>query len=197
MWPKVYLIGYPGSQEIVPASKWLVGEYLPMFDVTYLNYKGGINGWGQYVAGFMRYLTDEYVIIALDDYLVSDFIDIEAFDKALRDVEELGGVDCVKLCHATEEENKEYPVTTQYCLWKRETLIEILEANFDPWRFEVHGSRNFKGVMIHRPCIPYFTNSSISGRWLGKINITGLNEKDVAGLIREGLLPEEKLFRNE
>jgi hypothetical protein len=176
-YPPIVLVGYRGSQKIVPSSKYLTDKYLPMFNKIYLNYEGGINGWGKYVAGFMRYLTDEFVIFALDDYLVSDSIDIEAFRKALADIEALSDVTVCKLCYCTEEENQEYPVTTQYSIWKREKLIQILEANFDPWRFEVDGSKNFRGGFIHRPCIPYFTNSSISSRW-GGVRFDGLNQQD-------------------
>ena len=176
-YPPVVLVGYPGSQKIVPASKYLTSKYLPMFNITYLNYQGGVNQWGNYLAGFLRYLTDEHVILALDDYLISDYIDIEAFQKAVSDIEALRDVMVCKLCYCTEKENQEYPVTTQYSIWKREKLIQILEDNFDPWRFEVNGSKNFRGGFIHRPCIPYFTNSSISSRWEG-VRLDGLNQHD-------------------
>ena len=42
---KVIIIGYPGSQHIVPASKYLTGKYLPGFDfhdfLKINNYLGG------------------------------------------------------------------------------------------------------------------------------------------------------------
>ena len=69
---KIILVGYPGSQIIVPASKYLTKKYLPEFEITYLNYKGGINGWADYVVGFLKYLQDEYILFALDDYLVAN-----------------------------------------------------------------------------------------------------------------------------
>lgn len=195
---KVILIGYPGSQCIVPASKYLTNKYLiennnwlPAFDITYLNYKGYINGWAKYVAGFLEYLTDDYVIFALDDYLVAGDIDMAVLNKAL---EELGGdVVCIKLCQSTPEEHKEYPVTTQYTIWNREYLmwlLRIFQIN-TPWEFEIVGSRIFANqdtkICLHRPCMEYFTNSSISGRWEG-VRLDGLKEEDINYIKSNGLI---------
>ncbi len=176
-YPKIVLVGYRGSQKIVPASKYLTDKYLPMFDKIYLNYTDGINGWGNYVASFLKYLPDETVIFALDDYLVSGEIDMDNFKKALREIEDSPNIACSKLCYCRDDENEEYPITTQYTLWRKEALIELLEKTYDPWRFEVNGSRDFQGIMIHRPCIPYFTNSSISARWEG-VRLDGLTIED-------------------
>jgi len=182
---KIILIGYPGSQCIVPASKYLTSKYLAGFEITYLNYKGGINGWSDYVAGFLKYLQDEYVIFALDDYLVADHIDMQKYNAALTEIG--GDVVCLKLCKSTIEEHIEYPVTTQYCVWNREYLIWLLEQVRSPWQFEINGSKLFNKVCLHRPCIDYFCNSSISGRWEG-VRFDGLKLEDLNYLKENKLL---------
>lgn len=182
--PPVVLIGYPGSQKIVPASKYLVDKYLSD-SVTYLNYKGPIEGWSKYVAGFLEYLTDENVIFALDDYLLADYIDWSKYGPA--EVEIGGDCVCIKLCHSTSEEHLEYPVTTQYCIWNREYLIWLLNQVQTPWQFEIEGSKIFNKVCLHRPCLKYFTNSSLSGRWEG-VNLSGLKEEDINYMKENGLL---------
>lgn len=86
-----------------------------------------------------------------------------------------------KLCLCTEQENEEYPVTTQYTLWNREYLISLLEQITTPWDFEIKGSLLFKEQgkkMLHVPVAHYFTNSSLSSRWEG-IRLDGLSEEDV------------------
>lgn len=175
--PKIALIGYPGSQRIVPASKYLTQKYLPVFHTIYLNYKGDINGWSQYLAGFLDYLTDELVIVALDDYLVSAPIDMDTFLQA--DAEVGRSIACAKLCQSTVEENREYPVTTQYTLWDRVYLIWLLNQHEikTPWQFELAGSQRIDKEVIHRPCIEYFTNSCLSSRWEG-VRLDGLNQQD-------------------
>lgn len=178
MTPPIILVGYPGSQIIVPASKYLTAKYLTDFKVTYLNYPGHIEGWAEYVAGFMRYLTDEKVILALDDYLVSGPIDEDIYKEANDAIS--GALICVKLCECSEQEQEEYPCTTQYTIWHREFLIRVLTQVSTPWGFEIDGSKFLKSVGVQsvvKPCIPYFTNSSLSRKWEG-IQWEGLNQQD-------------------
>ena len=179
---KIILIGYPGSQKIVPASKYLTSKYLKGFDITYLNYKGHIEEWSRYVARFLEYLTDEYVIFALDDYLVSGFNEIE-YNKAITGIQSFNKNKniwhCVKLCQSTLEEHLEYPVTTQYCIWDREYLIGLLYRVKTPWEFEIQGSEYFRNesTCAHVPCIEYDTHSCLSSRWEG-IKLDGLSQQD-------------------
>lgn len=183
---KIILVGYPGSQVIVPASKYLTEKYLPGFDITYLNYTGPIHSWGAYLSAKLRAMTDSHIIFALDDYLISGPIDMEKYRGAVSEISD--DVGCVKLCQSTKEEHREYPVTTQYCIWNRHYLIWLLEQVQTPWEFELHGSRIFDKRSIHRPCIDYFCNSSLSGRWEG-INVAGLKEEDIKDMQEKGLLP--------
>lgn len=179
---KCLLIGYSGSQRIVPASKFLTDKYLP-FNCTYINYKGDVNKWSTFLAGYLTALTNKHIIFALDDYLISDAIDMEAFNSGKLYLSD--EVVCVKLCECTPQEHAEYPVTTQYTIWDREYLIELLGKVENPWQFEIFGSRLFDKKVHHQPCIKYFTNSSISSRWEG-VRLEGLKEDDITELKRLG-----------
>lgn len=189
---KIILVGYPGSQKIAGASKYLASKYLsPHFDFVYLNYKGHIDSWGNYVASFLKYLTDDLVIFALDDYLISGELVKSEYYKAEAIIGTNSDYGCAKLCYCTPEENEEYPVTTQYSLWNREYLISMLHRICTPWQFEIEGSRMFKAVdgkrLLHAPCIPYFTNSALSSRWEG-VKLDGLSEEDINHLKSHGLI---------
>jgi hypothetical protein len=188
---KVILIGYPGSQCIVPASKYLTDKYLlGNFEVNYINHKGKIECWSSFLIGHLTALYDPYVILALDDYLVADF-DWDKYFDAEYDMGETDVV-CMKLCNATSEELEEYPVTTQYCIWDRKYLIWLLEQVNTPWEFEIKGSAIFKQgdkKVIHHPCLEYFTNSSISSRWEG-VRLDGLKEEDVKYIKENNLINE-------
>lgn len=175
----IILVGYPGSQRIVPASKYLTSKYLAGFDITYLNYKGEISGWSEYLIGFLSYLEDENIIFALDDYLVAEEINMVKFLEAERLLKD--DVVCVKLCESTLEEHIEYPVTTQFTIWKKEYLIWLLSQVETPWQFEINGSKihyHTNKISLHQPCLRYFTNSAISSRWDG-IKLDGLCEDDL------------------
>lgn len=190
----VVLIGYPGSQKIVKASRWLTGKYLKPMCVIYLNYVNEIGGWARYVSAFLSFLQDEHIIFALDDYLIADDYDkVGLFDAMVEINKE--DVACVKLCKSTPQEHFEYPITTQYCIWKREYLISLLRRPGieTPWEFEITGSKIFKmesrmsyaKKVVHIPCLKYFTNSSISARWEG-VRLDGLKEEDIKELKQLG-----------
>ena len=174
---RVILWGYNGSQKIVPASRYLTNKYLP-FSVSYVNYMGDINCWSSFLQGYLTNVPDDYIIFALDDYLVANKLDEVKFWMAYNEIAYNHDVVCIKLCHSTPEEHEEYPVTTQYCIWNRKYLIELLGKVKTPWQFEIEGSKLFNKICLHRPCLEYFTNSSISSRWEG-IRLDGLKEEDI------------------
>src|SRR5437773_6229085 len=116
---KVILIGYPGSQCIVKTSKYLTGKYIP-FEIDYINYKGDINKWSSFLAGYLIALTDINLIFALDDYLIADYLDKDNIFEFAETMLHDNKVVCTKLCYSTPEEHKEYPVTTQWTIWNRE-----------------------------------------------------------------------------
>lgn len=173
---RVILVGYSGSQKIRAASEYLTAKYLPAFEVIYLNYEGEISGWSRFVIDYLKELHDERIIFALDDYLVANYMDMGKFLSI-----DMSDVVCCKLCFANDDENREYPITTQYTLWDRRYLIELLGKIQTPWEFEIQGSEIFKQsgkVAKFVPCLKYFTNSSISKRWEG-VKLDGLNEEDI------------------
>lgn len=173
---KIILVGYKLSQCLVPVNKYLASKYLKGFDMNYVNYEGLISEWGKSLAEFLKRFDDEYIIFSLDDFFISAPIDMKVYKKALK---EMGGdVVCIKLCHCTEEEHKEYPVVAQYCLWNREYLIWLLSCCHRPWDFEFDGLKLFKKKVLLRPCLIYDTSSAISGRWHG-IRLDGLSDEDI------------------
>lgn len=185
---KAIIVGYPGSQSIVPASEYLIGKYVVDYSTEifpiFLNHAGPVSEWAPTLSKLFKLLPDKLVMFALDDYLVSGPLDLSIYEQALRCMEgdPVRGDPpaCVKLCHATAEENEEYPVTTQWTIWRRQTLTYLLDAVRTPWEFEIIGSTLFKKLKyraLHAPCIPYFTNSAISSRWEG-VRLDGLTDPD-------------------
>lgn len=178
---KVLLIGYPGSQMLVPASKYLTDKYLPGFDVRFYNYTGDIGLWSSWCIKQLNEFSDKYIVFALDDYLLSSPINMTVFDLAMKQLDD--ETVCVKLCYSTPEEHMDYPVTTQYTVWDREFLIWVLEQTASPWDFEMGGSKVFKHCgkkSLHGlVALEYNTSSAISGRWHG-VKLDGLNKEDRA-----------------
>jgi len=198
---KIILVGYPGSQQIVPASKYLTSKYLEGFDIKYLNYEGPIKEWAHYLSDYLSSLVDDYIIFSLDDYLISGPINIMQFELAKTYIENKFGIGCIKLCHSTFDEHEEYPITTQYCIWDRDFLIWLLVQNEinTPWEFEINGSKAFKKTKyesINIPCIEYDTHSSLSSRWEG-VKLDGLNPKDIEDMDKLELFKQTGVLIND
>ncbi len=185
---KVILVGYPGSQSILPASKYLTEKYLPGFDVEYICWVGEKDGWSNFVGSYLTHIEDEFVIFALDDYLLSSPMS-QSFEYALQHFKR-PEVQCVKLCPNTPQEHEEYPVTTQYMIWRREYLIDLLAQTTNPWDFEMRGSAIFRhagNVSVLAPCLDYPTHSALSSRWQG-VRLDGVQPEDISYLKSNNLL---------
>lgn len=174
----VLTIGHLGSRVIKEVRMYLNTKYLPGFDVYHTEHTGDTADWSKKVIRELKDFDDKYIIFALDDYLLNAPIQQQLFKHALS---KMGEFVNVKLCECTPEEQASYPVTTQYTLWDREKLIEILEHTTTPWDFEINGSKFFyeqgyKAAQV--PALTYYTNSSLSKRWQG-VRLDGLNEEDV------------------
>jgi hypothetical protein len=176
---KVCLVGYPGSQFLVPASRYLTEKYLPGFDVRYINNTRPPEEWSAFVREYLETLTDEFVIFALDDYMLRQPLKQDIYEWALGAFTD--GVACVKIHRSTPQEHEEYPVTTQYTIWRRTDLIDLLQQTTTPWDFEMRGSKLFresgKKVVHGYISLEYYTASALSGRWSG-VRLYGLTEDD-------------------
>lgn len=175
---KIILVGYPGSQHIVPASKYLTRKYLPDFHIRYLSWAGPKDGWSNFVGSYLAHLKDKLVILALDDYLLSSPLS-PSFDFAIQHFKRPEVV-CVKLCPNTYEEHQGYPVTTQYTIWRKDYLVKLLAQTANPWDFEMRGSAIMKNdgkVSALFPCLEYNTSSALSSRWQG-VDFKGVSQED-------------------
>jgi hypothetical protein len=178
---KLVLVGYPGSQFLVPVSKYLITKYMPGFDVVFLNYEGDVKRWSNFIKEYLETLNDDLVIFALDDYLINSPVDMEVYQDSLHRVKD--DAVCINLHKISTEEHVEYPVTTQYTIWNRKFLIWLLNQTRDPWDFEMRGSRILTTsgqYSLHnlRVAVHYNTSSALSQRWHG-VNLAGLKKADV------------------
>lgn len=178
---KVILVGYPGSQFLVPASKYLTTKYLPNMDIRYLNYEGPKEQWSQFVRDYLVELRDKHVIFSLDDYLISEPLNNLIYQDALHHFHQ--HVVAVKLFRCTRQEHDEYPVTTQYTIWDRKYLVELLSRTTTPWDFEIRGSQimNFGKEQSYyslNVALEYNTSSALSSRWEG-VRWDGVSKEDL------------------
>ena len=226
----MFLAGYEGSKRIIPASSWLVAKYIPEgFEVAWLNYgayqgklfrgsyvklaeeqEGGKDSWCHYLSSYLTTVPDEYIILALDDYLLNAPLDMGLYSGIFARLD-LFGCAAARLCDSsfydgldsTIDENfftlaaeSDYTVTTQWTIWRRKDLVKILGHCTSAWDFEVRGSgyyngRGMKTLCSRRPALDYQLNSALSPRYGDKVLGRGI--RDLEELIAAGLLAGEEI----
>lgn len=224
---KVILAGHEGSKFLLRASAHLTKKYLPVWlDVRYLNYgpkpdplaafyvaldaeqKGGAESWAPYIRHYLGSLNDDFIVFALDDYLLAGPLQIDTFKliaaRMAKDPSIVSGRLCQSQCFSPSEYDVDeegvltlkptagYTATTQYCIWRREFLIDLLGRVKDPWQFEIAGSvylneAGKKTIGTVAPALHYGDASALSKKWSG-VSLAGLSVEDIDELKTFGYL---------
>lgn len=235
---KTILIGYEGSKKILAASSYLLNKYMPgEFEFFFLNFgdyagdlvageyvsldvqqMGGSESWSRYLIDYLSKLDDELIIFGLDDYLLSNFIDFDAYEDLLDYIEDDYSIGAAKLgispsyriadyemlndhVYALKKEAN-YSATTQLCVWRRKFLIDVLSRVQNPWQFELMGSDYIKSTgakIIGSLKMPlrYPEPSSISSRHPDKISVFGNRVSDIEECIKREYLNEKDLIMGQ
>jgi len=175
--------------------------------------KGGVGAWSKYLRRHLKVIRDEFVVFGLDDYLLDAPMDRKVFDTLFRAVVDDAEVVCARLCQSdfyTDREKRirpdglieltpeaAYSVTTQYCLWRRDALLDVLAQVEDPWQFEMTGSvylnsTGWKVIGSPTPALRYPDESCLSTKWTG-VRVRGNNRENVDFLLGMGHLQQGDL----
>lgn len=190
-------------------------------ECKYLNignfrYKG-INSWSSYMYQLFSNIDDEYVIFSLDDYLLSKNLNRDNFNSLLENLKLNENYVSAELSISPEEKYSDlyksddiyvYPnsysftVNTQWRIWKREYLCEVLKITTNPWSFEIDGSKflnesNYKSISHCSDVLDYPDMSSLSARNPKKISVLGNQKEDVEKLIELGYLKRKDLIMGQ
>jgi hypothetical protein len=235
---KTILVGYEGSKKILAASSYLLNKYMPgEFEFFFLNYgdytgqlvtgsyialddeqKGGPDSWSKYLVDYLSRVSDDFIIFGLDDYLLSNFIDLDAYHDLLDYMKDDYSIGAAKLGISPSyrvsdyemlddhvyvlKKEANYSATTQLCIWRRQFLIDVLSKVGNPWQFELMGSDYIKSTgarIIGSLKMPlrYPEPSSISSRHPGKISVFGNRISDIEHCIKEKYLNERDLIMGQ
>jgi len=235
---KSILVGYEGSKKILAASSYLLDKYMPSeFDFFFLNYgdytgdlvtgtyvplddeqRDGSESWSKYIVEYLSKVTDEFIIFGLDDYLLSNFIDLDAYHDLLDYMKDDYSIGAAKLGISPSYRKSDYEMlddhvyllkkeanysaTTQLCIWRRQFLIDVLLKVKTPWQFELIGSDYIKGTCARiigslKMPLRYPEPSSISSRHPGKISVFGNRKDDIETCIKEKYLNESDLIMGQ
>jgi hypothetical protein len=187
------------------------GTYLALADVQ----EGGSNSWSKYLINFLSSINDEYIIFTLDDYFLSKPLNLNSYNDVFNIMIHDKDIVCAKLGYSPSDRpdsytlinnkifmlnsNANYSATTQYCIWNRNFLIQLLQHVNTPWEFELNGSSylNSSGkkvigtidtILLYPEC------SAMSARHPEKISVFANNEHDIEELINLNLLKNDELI---
>lgn len=137
--------------------------------------------WAQRVATQLRQLSEDYVLLFLDDYFVLNALS-DATKKTLTDFLSSQSPDYVRLVNVPKrklkatfeplDSDENYQVNLQSAVWRRDVLISLLDAaHGNPWQTEVR----LQKLMLERPeglsrsfvmrTELYIYNGVIKGKW--------------------------------
>lgn len=215
----VYFLNYGNFDK-----KLEIGTYVSLDQKQF----GGSNSWCKYLKDYLSKINDKFIIFGLDDYFLSKKINLKATLDMLSFLKKNSNIIGARLGITPSERhldyklikrthiyiiknNALYPVTTQFTIWKRLYLIQILSCykkikNFfpyrkirTPWEFENNGSayaqkKFYKLIGSKKMPWKYCESSALSSRNQNKVNIFGLRYKDVNTLINKKFLKKKDLI---
>lgn len=176
---------------------------------------GGSSLWSKYLSNYFSSLDDEFVIFGLDDFFLCRKMDMGIYQTLLEMMVSNSDIACAKLgiggVYRTTEyemisdniyclkEKSPYSSSTQYSIWKRKSLIGVLNNVTDAWSFEIRGTQHLNNsrqrvIGSTTICLPYSEISALSNKHPNKISILGLNQNVIEEMIMKKLLDESQLI---
>ena len=176
---------------------------------------GGADTWGKYLSKYFEKIEDEFLIFGLDDYFISKNLNQDSFDKVLEAIQSSKKIANVQLSFSSNQINKnyltkennilylkrdsDYSAVTQWSIWRRSVLLNILKNIKSPWEFELKGSKilnklNLNTVITDPPVLIYPDASALSSRNKTKVSILGIKKNDINELLKQKLIKEDNLI---
>jgi len=142
--------------------------------------------WSDCVRSYLEQIPAEYVLVALEDFFLRDRVSTGQIFRLLAEVERRGA-HCLRLVPrpgpalaAALAENREigelpvgaaYRVSTQAAIWRRESLLALLQPGESAWQFEVRASARADALFVDgfygvfRAALPYGHHVVERGQW--------------------------------
>ena len=110
--------------------------------------------WSSGLKNFLRYINHPHVLLMLEDYWLTEKVDVKAIEYALSYMEkdarvvkiDLSG-DRMKFPHKAHEnglvrslDDAPYQASIQAALWRKDFLLDLLRDHETPWQFEKGGT---------------------------------------------------------
>lgn len=165
------------------ATYLVTNEACPKYDGIEIVNTGKEVSWSYRVRTALNTISEEYIMLLLEDYLISEDVDNEKVDKALKYMKKQG-LDYLRIApipvikNAKREDfasaitpNMIYGVNLQAAIWKRDYLLKVL-TNEDYNAWEIEARQKFgEPTRVDGKCyaandfVIQYLNGIIQGKW--------------------------------
>ena len=167
--------------------------------------------WAERLFKCLTEMDEEYVLLLLDDFILTDFVDYEEINKCVNYMKEDHDIACFNFRptkgKAVEQGFKKYElkdkkspfrINLQAGIWRKSFLLEFIRKHENPWQFETWGNmraRRFGDKIYHtldsaNEIVMYPEGGIVADkRWRGEDTIDLLKE-----LGFEYLIPNREIY---
>ena len=160
----------------------ITNEITPVYEGIEVLNTGKEVSWSHRARTALELVAEEYVLLLLEDYLISEKVDNLKVEKALwymkeNDLDYLRIAPIPKIKNAQKTEFSEitsnmlYGVNLQAAIWKKEYFLKILsDENFSAWEFEAR-QKFGETTRVEGKCfasndfVINYLNGIIQGKW--------------------------------
>ena len=194
-------------KSLTPAFKECMDKYYPNHPKINYIYGGGC--WTKRLRDGIKNLTDDYILVLLDDMLVRNIVNQELIEDALKTLEnnnKIAVINFEKNYRSADEysenwlkqkSNQMYLHSCQPSLWRREALIDNLSKDEDAWAWEMTWVNNDWLYLINKNIDIINVGTTNNLNW--GIARGRLTDEFKNFLIQEGLYSNEikEAFKND
>ena len=145
---------------------------------------GDETDWSSDFRSMLEQIPYPYVIVLIEDYLLTHYVDTVKIDKLITYME-AKGAGCLRLSSSTGHEScldnpevgeiskgADYRLSLQAAVWNKHTLLELLREGESAWELEINGTKRTNDLDVPFLCvtcdspIPYFCTGVVKGKWV-------------------------------
>ena len=116
--------------------------------------------WSSRLIDSLNKITQDYVVLLLDDFFIMKSVDLAELSR-IYDIMKSNQIDAFYFKHITGQEsncvyfnryvkmnpNKKYFMSFQACIWKKNSLINVLKEGLNPWEIEEQNMINHQNEL--------------------------------------------------
>ena len=178
---------------------------------------GDDTDWSSSFRCMLEQIPQPYVIVLIEDYLLTQHIDTTVIEGLITYMEDKGA-GCLRLypCPGPDlpcsdnplggeiSKGADYRLSLQAAIWNKQTLLELLRDGESAWELELNGTKRTNDLDVPFLCvtgnspIPYFCTGVVKGKWVREaVELCEKEGIEVDLTVRSVQTPVDRFLRSE